>query len=705
MTLDGMCETLRSMNRKTNLVAGRIAFDNMEAGKITSDEMKEIEGYMSAAGCDPFGSASCILDFRWSDTRCPLDGYPKAAEIVYYTVTRGKYSFKANSEKEKTLLEDFLGIKPAGDDIDTYLSKLNIEKLNEWFAYWDQQFAKVSRSDLSNFVFEKYNEYKTKAAPVPLPSYSYKVLPSPPASLKEAGIKLYEKLDDALYRKNAVDVLKVLREMMTTHNSPIVVFGIVIGVKAVLAAIVTVLGSKAFTSFMTEETLQSIDFTISSASNNKDWEAEAAALAKKKEILEVTPWEEIVSWIPSVNLIAAVKKYVEVAKLKLSIDEKLWAAKAPATATNPNVNLDLAAAAIEKGEDPYQFLPTTESQTIPEVISGEVISVVDGDTIDLKRLSGEVYRIRMVGIDAPEFSTMAGKASAKFLTDLIHGKIVTAEIDPKNQKDKYGRILARILYNNVDINKKMLSEGYAQYYFIGENKYVNVDEYKEAAKGKGKVTVSSKPTYCKIYIDGNDTLKLTSETFELKEGTYIFGCSKEGYRAESKTVTVTPNTTQEVRFELTATELEEEEGIGEVIEEEYVKPPEEPEKPKFTIEVNSSPSNAKLYIDGVYTHHRTPSNERELSDVMDLLSPGEHTFKAVKAGQEAEIKVTVVEGTNSPIHLTLKDVGLPAPTPTPVAEVPEIVKAIFEDLMSLTEGRSMITRKEVNDLKFVYGVS
>jgi endonuclease YncB( thermonuclease family) len=632
--------------------------------------------------------------------------------LVKEKITRGSYSFDVSSVSEKSLVQDLLGIKPAGDDIDTHLSKLYIGELNSWLVYWDQAFSKAGRTDLSKFVTDKYNVYKTTAKLPPPPPYVYKVLPSPPSELKAAGVKLYEQLDDALNRKNVADVLKVLREMLVTHNSPIIIFGIVIGIKAVLAAIVTVLGSKAFTSFMVEETLQQVDFAIYQASQNKDWEGEAALLAKKKEILEMTPWEQFVSWLPSINLIDAVKKYVEVAKLKLGIDEKLWNQKSGATATNPNVNLDKAAAAIEKGEDPTQYLPSTESVSIPEVISGEVISVVDGDTIDLKRLSGEVYRVRLVGIDAPEFSTTAGKASAKYLTDLIHGKTVTVEVDPKNQRDVYNRVLGRILYNDVDINKKMLSDGYAQYYFIGENKYVNVEEYKAAAKVKGKITVSSKPTFCAIYVDQIDTGKLTTETIELKEGTYVFGAVKEGYTSQSQVVVVEPNKTKEIRFELKEVEVTPPEvppvtPPGEVVTVPPVTPPE-----KFTIEVNSTPSNAKLFIDDTYTGHRTPSNEKELKDVIGLFSVGTHTLKATKAGQEATQEVTLLSGANPKIHLILKVVGLPplappvvvTPTPPPTVEVPDVVKAIFEDLIELTVGRAMITRKEINDLKIVYGV-
>jgi len=141
------------------------------------------------------------------------------------------------------------------------------------------------------------------------------------------------------------------------------------------------------------------------------------------------------------------------------------------------------------------------------------------------------------------------------------------------------------------------------------------------------------------------------------------------------------------------------------------------EKPvEFKIEIQSTPANAKLYIDGVYTHHWTPSNERELKDVMDLLTVGKHTIKVTKAGMEAEKEVTIVEGDNGVVSLILEVIGLP-PTEeeVPLEEVPEVevptvpvvpktIKALFADMMDMTEGRLMITRTEVEDLKIKYGV-
>lgn len=84
---------------------------------------------------------------------------------------------------------------------------------------------------------------------------------------------------------------------------------------------------------------------------------------------------------------------------------------------------------------------------------------------------------------------------------------------------------------------------------------------------------------------------------------------------------------------------------------------------KFTIYIDSIPTQAKLFIDNVYTHHYTPSDEKELRDVMNLLSPGKHTFKATKSELITEKEFNIVAGKNEDIILKLEEPTLPIPEP------------------------------------------
>ena len=104
-----------------------------------------------------------------------------------------------------------------------------------------------------------------------------------------------------------------------------------------------------------------------------------------------------------------------------------------------------------------------------------VIAVTDGDTIvvDIDLGFGVWLRkqsIRMANINAPELkgSTIeAANKSKEFLKSLILNKWVTIRTE-KDSKEKYGRWLGTVLTeedkNLIDINHKMITDGYAKAY-------------------------------------------------------------------------------------------------------------------------------------------------------------------------------------------------------------------------------------------------
>lgn len=103
-----------------------------------------------------------------------------------------------------------------------------------------------------------------------------------------------------------------------------------------------------------------------------------------------------------------------------------------------------------------------------------VVRVVDGDTIivDIDLGFGVWLRdqsVRLAKINAPEIrgSTKdAGVAAKDYLTKLILNKWV--QIRTEKGEEKYGRWLATILLeedkNLIDINSKMIADGFAKKY-------------------------------------------------------------------------------------------------------------------------------------------------------------------------------------------------------------------------------------------------
>lgn len=106
----------------------------------------------------------------------------------------------------------------------------------------------------------------------------------------------------------------------------------------------------------------------------------------------------------------------------------------------------------------------------------EVVHVVDGDTIDVDIDLGfytwiKKQRIRMFGIDAPEMrgdERPAGQAATEFLRDLIDGKTVILRTikgkDGGDSRGKYGRWLATVYIDGLDVNQHMIDTGHAEPY-------------------------------------------------------------------------------------------------------------------------------------------------------------------------------------------------------------------------------------------------
>lgn len=99
--------------------------------------------------------------------------------------------------------------------------------------------------------------------------------------------------------------------------------------------------------------------------------------------------------------------------------------------------------------------------TLSREISGEVMKVYDGDTITLLH-DNKRLKIRLYGIDAPESNQSYGKESQENLLSLCPLRSqATLKI---KDKDKYGRIIAIVLCNGIDVNAEQVKNGYAWAY-------------------------------------------------------------------------------------------------------------------------------------------------------------------------------------------------------------------------------------------------
>ena len=114
---------------------------------------------------------------------------------------------------------------------------------------------------------------------------------------------------------------------------------------------------------------------------------------------------------------------------------------------------------------------------IPQIRFAKVIKVYDGDTITVAAKlpfdDSPIYRfsVRLRNIDSPEIKGESEKEcnlaiqSRDALHTLIFGKIIELR---NNGKEKYGRLLADLYYNEIHINKWMVDNGYAVKYDGGK---------------------------------------------------------------------------------------------------------------------------------------------------------------------------------------------------------------------------------------------
>lgn len=94
-------------------------------------------------------------------------------------------------------------------------------------------------------------------------------------------------------------------------------------------------------------------------------------------------------------------------------------------------------------------------------VVGVVVGIVDGDTIDIVDQDKVQHRVRLAGIDAPEKRQSFGQQSKKSLSDLVYMKSVVVEF---NKRDRYGRLIGKIVIAGVDVNLTQIEKGMAWIY-------------------------------------------------------------------------------------------------------------------------------------------------------------------------------------------------------------------------------------------------
>ena len=102
--------------------------------------------------------------------------------------------------------------------------------------------------------------------------------------------------------------------------------------------------------------------------------------------------------------------------------------------------------------------PAARQRRTPERLELSVVGVHDGDT--LTGLSGgrEQVKVRIEGIDAPELGQPFGRVAKRELSGRVFGKKVSVVT---SGRDRYDRVVGRVLLGDRDVGAEMVREGFA----------------------------------------------------------------------------------------------------------------------------------------------------------------------------------------------------------------------------------------------------
>ena len=139
---------------------------------------------------------------------------------------------------------------------------------------------------------------------------------------------------------------------------------------------------------------------------------------------------------------------------------------------------------------------------VAQEFSTKVIAVLDGDTVLIRRGNG-VQKIRLAEIDAPEVSHAGGQTpgsqqaqpygelSKRSLSEMVLGKQVLVVSEAV---DRYGRMVAHLFLNGLDVNAEQIRTGMAwEYSHYHGNKALVALETDARQAGRG-LWASSLPT-------------------------------------------------------------------------------------------------------------------------------------------------------------------------------------------------------------------
>ena len=114
---------------------------------------------------------------------------------------------------------------------------------------------------------------------------------------------------------------------------------------------------------------------------------------------------------------------------------------------------------------------------------GTVAHIVDGDTLDVRLVSGKSERIRLIGIDTPERGECYAAKATERARQLAMSQPVVLRGDPtQDTRDRYGRLLAYVwIPGGRDLGYQLVAGGFAKVY-VYRNAFERLPAYRSAER-------------------------------------------------------------------------------------------------------------------------------------------------------------------------------------------------------------------------------
>jgi endonuclease YncB( thermonuclease family) len=125
------------------------------------------------------------------------------------------------------------------------------------------------------------------------------------------------------------------------------------------------------------------------------------------------------------------------------------------------------------------LVPALPAQS-PRTFTGEVVAVLDGDSLRVLR-DGHEVEVRLHGADAPEGGQTNAAVCRRALSNLVFGRAVTVDVV---DIDRYRRSVSRVSLDGQDVGLEMIRGGFAWHYteYSNDARYAAAERDARAAR-------------------------------------------------------------------------------------------------------------------------------------------------------------------------------------------------------------------------------